>query len=87
MPTLRQARNTNMKGWQKAPPVAAPNPTGNPAQPPAHTSTTGTAQRSPYMLNSMPPMASNADAFQRQFYSGANVPTYRILLPPSGASK
>jgi hypothetical protein len=37
------------------------------------------------MLASMPLMATTADAFQRQFYGGANVPTYRILPAKKGS--
>jgi hypothetical protein len=41
--------------------------------------------RSPFMLASMPLMASTADAFSRQFYGQGNVPSQRILPAKKGA--
>jgi hypothetical protein len=37
------------------------------------------------MLASMPLMASTADAFQRQFYGGAKVPSYRTMPAKKGS--
>jgi hypothetical protein len=37
------------------------------------------------MLASMPLMATTADAFQRQFYGGSKVPTYRTLPVKKGS--
>jgi hypothetical protein len=76
-----------MQGWQKAPVQPAHAPAQTPQQPPPQSPTGGTIPRSPYMLNSMPSIASTADSFQRQFYGGASVPTYRILPPMNGANK
>jgi hypothetical protein len=41
--------------------------------------------RHPNMLASMPLMATTADAFQRQFYGGSKVPTYRTLPVKKGS--
>lgn len=78
MATLRQASRANMDGWK---PADAPAPaTGQPSIPhrPA------VPPRSAMMLASMPLMASTGDAFQRQFYGGADVPSYRILPAKKG---
>lgn len=77
MGSLKQAARADMKGYQPAPakPYSAPP---NPPRP-------ATSTRSPNMLASMPLMASTADAFQRQFYGGANVPTHRILPAKKGS--
>ena len=71
MATLRQAARVNMQGYQ---PVK-PQGTLQPQVPPSHMAPT----RHPNMLASMPLMATTADAFQRQFYGGSKVPTYRVL--------
>jgi hypothetical protein len=70
MPSIRQSANVDMTGWEPAPPN--PRPQGMTANDP-------NPQRNPAMLASMPAMASTADAFQRQFYGGANIPAFRIL--------
>jgi hypothetical protein len=80
MPTLKQASNANMKGWQ---PVPAPPPQA--VQKPTLPNPLNNPQRLPTMLSSMPLMASTADAFIRQFYGGTNVPKYRILPAGGGA--
>lgn len=77
MASLRQAATANMEGYKPAPiqPIATPSRPPEPA----------TSLRNPNMLASMPLMATTADAFQRQFYGGANVPTYRILPAKKGS--
>jgi hypothetical protein len=86
MATLKQLSQVNMQGWHRTPPGSAgATPSHVPTRPPAQAPTGGTIPRSPYMLNSMPAMASTADSFQRQFYGGSAVPTYRILPPRNGA--
>jgi hypothetical protein len=79
MPTLKQAANYDMSGYKRVPEQAANKPpmTSHPA----------TSSRNPTMLASMPLMASTADAFQRQFYGGENVPTYRTLPAGNGGNK
>jgi hypothetical protein len=76
MASLKQAANVNMSGYKPAP----AQPYSTPSRPPEPT----TSVRNPNMLASMPLMATTADAFQRQFYGGANVPTYRILPAKRG---
>lgn len=71
MATLRQAARVNMQGYQ---PVQ-PQRTLQPLIPPSNTA----PARHPNMLASMPLMATTADAFQRQFYGGSKVPSYRVL--------
>jgi hypothetical protein len=77
MASLRQAANVNMQGWKPAP----AQPPATPSRPPEP----DTSTRNPTMLASMPLMATTADAFQRQFYGGANVPSYRILPAQRGS--
>jgi hypothetical protein len=81
MARMKVAARANMKGWEPAPmtpPVSAPRPTyPNPRDLPG---------RDPNMLASMPLGASTGDAFQRQFYGGANLPTQRILPAGGGGT-
>jgi hypothetical protein len=77
MASLRQAARANMEGYK---PVTA-QPVQTPSRPPRP----DTPIRNPNMLASMPLMATTADAFQRQFYGGANVPSYRILPAKKGS--
>jgi hypothetical protein len=77
MASLRQAARTNMQGYQ---PVR-PKGFSQPQIPPKVTAPT----RHPNMLASMPLMATTADAFQRQFYGGSQVPTYRTLPAGKGS--
>jgi hypothetical protein len=79
MPSVRQSGKVNLDGWRPAEnapqegqkfKVTAPEP--------------DPTERSPYMLTSMPLMASTGDAFQRQFYSRANTPSQRILPAKRG---
>ena len=77
MASPRQAARVNMQGWKPAP----AQPISTPSRPPEPT----TSVRHPNMLASLPLMATTADAFQRQFYGGANVPTYRTLPAGKGS--
>jgi hypothetical protein len=77
MATLRQAARFNMQGYQPAPQQS----NSRPQIPPVNTS----PMRHPNMLASMPLMASTADAFQRQFYGGSKVPTYRTMPAKKGS--
>jgi len=76
MASLRQAANVNMQGYQPAP----AQPYSAPSRPPEPS----TSDRNPNMLASMPLMATTGDAFQRQFYGGTRVPSYRILPAKKG---
>lgn len=62
-----------MEGWRQVQDSAIPQ-----APPPEDSQRSG---RSPYMRSSMPVNASGNDGLQRQFYDGANAPTYRIFVP------
>lgn len=77
MATLRQAARVNTEGYQPLRPQAM----ATPQIPRSDTTPT----RHPNMLASMPLMASTADAFQRQFYGGSRVPTYRVLPVKKGS--
>jgi hypothetical protein len=77
MPSIRQSGNPSLRDWKPAPP-----PPSQSGQTPAPMDTPG---RSPFMLNSMPLMASTGDAFQRQFYGQSNIPSQRILPAKKGA--
>jgi hypothetical protein len=75
MTTINKSASVNMAGWRPvATPVAA-KPTTTPSSPPTDPRTL----RDPKMLASMPLMATSSDSLTRQFYGGANVPTFRIL--------
>jgi hypothetical protein len=77
MPSIRQSAQVNLKDWQPAPQTPPQErPTPAPIDPQA---------RSPYMLSSMPLMASTGDAFARQFYGHSNLPSQRILPAKRGA--
>lgn len=77
MASPKQAARTDMQGWQPA----AKQPQQHPPTP----LEPSTSTRNPTMLASMPLMATTADAFQRQFYGGARVPSYRILPAKKGS--
>jgi hypothetical protein len=77
MATLRQAARANMEGYQPM------RPQGN--SPPQMPPPDKAPSRHPNMLASMPLMATTADAFQRQFYGGSKVPTYRTLPVKKGS--
>lgn len=79
MPSIRASVTSSLKGWQPTPAT----PAASPAQstPPPDQTAPG---RSPFMLASMPLMASTADAFTRQFYSPSNLPQQRILPARKG---
>lgn len=80
MASLRRAANTDMRGWEPAP----QQPQNATVSPPGSAPDQATSTRAPNMLASMPLMASTGDAFQRQFYGGTNVPSYRILPAQRG---
>jgi hypothetical protein len=77
MATLRQAARVNMQGYQPMPAQRTLQPSTPPSNP--------TPTRHPNMLASMPLMATTADAFQRQFYGGSKVPSYRVLPVKKGS--
>jgi hypothetical protein len=80
MPSAKQSARVNLDGWM---------PVENTPQDGDKFRVTATepdpTERSPFMLTSMPLMASTGDAFQRQFYSRANTPSQRILPAKRGA--
>jgi hypothetical protein len=77
MPSIKQSANPSLRDWKPAPQTPPQE-----RQTPAPVDPTA---RSPYMLSSMPLMASTGDAFARQFYSTTNLPSQRILPAKRGA--
>jgi hypothetical protein len=79
MPPVKQSARPNLDGWRPAetPLQQEDNNQVNAPEP-------DPTERSPYMLTSMPLMASTGDAFQRQFYSRASTPSQRILPAKRG---
>ena len=79
MPSIRSSSRPNTAGWQPTSgAVSAVQKTTPPAQP-------DPTARSPYMLASMPLMATTGDAFARQFYVKNGLPSQRILPAKRGA--
>jgi len=79
MPPIRQSSKVNTAGWEKA-----QNPPQNDTANTAAATPPDPTARSPFMLTSMPLMASTGDAFQRQFYGAGNLPQQRILPAKKG---
>jgi hypothetical protein len=77
MPSVRQSARPNLQDWKPAPATPPPADKTVPFTDPT--------ARSPYMIASMPLMASTGDAFARQFYGAGNVPSQRILPAKRGA--
>jgi hypothetical protein len=80
MPSIRASARVDLRGWQTAQTTPVPASQSRPISTPSET-----VSRSPYMLSSMPLMASTSDAFTRQFYSVQNLPQQRILPAKKGA--
>lgn len=86
MPSLKQSSNINTNGWQPTPAAAdtsnltSPDPKGEPPAPNTY------PNRSPFMLSSMPLMASTNDALN-QFYGLVSIPYFRTVpIQHGGAS-
>jgi hypothetical protein len=85
MPSVRQSQNVSMTGWQPAQPKTPDTTlqsTDPKAEPPA---TGGYPNMSPFMLASMPLMASTNDALT-QFYGNFNIPQFRTVPMQHGGS-
>jgi hypothetical protein len=82
MPTVKQSQNVNMDGWQAAPIKVDLQPSQPANQPPT---SGGYPNMSPYMLSSMPLMASTNDALT-QFYGVQSIPTFRTVPIQHGGS-
>ena len=78
MPSIRQSTRPNINGWTQ---TQNPSTTGQKPAPPA---APDPLDRSPFMIASMPLMASTGDAFPRQFYSKSGLPQTRILPAKTG---
>lgn len=86
MPSIKQSSNINTNGWQPSPAPANKadlQTVENKGEPPAPNTY---PSRSPFMLSSMPLMASTNDALN-QFYGLVSIPYYRTVpIQHGGAS-
>lgn len=85
MPSVKQSQNVSMNGWQQTPPKPQDSTlqTAQPAaEPPA---SGGYPNMSPFMLASMPLMASTNDALT-QFYGNWSIPQFRVVPIQHGGS-
>lgn len=74
MPSIRQSQRIDKRRLEPAEQMPAAPPSAVPA--PATMLTP-----SPFMSSSLPPIASGADAYVRQFYNRGSFPQQRILQP------
>jgi hypothetical protein len=80
MPTMRQSSSANMSGWVQA---AAPDQMDlTKDNGPGAPDPKSVDSRSPYLLSYLPMVVSSDHELDRQFYNGANVPTFRTLILP-----
>ena len=84
MPSVKASQNVNLSGWQPTPKTEAPDLQGSqPAnEPPA---AGGYPNMSPFMLSSMPLMASTNDALT-QFYGNWSIPQFRTVPVQHGGN-
>lgn len=85
MPTVKQSTNPSMNGWTQQPPktdTADLQATQPAAEPPA---SGGYPNMSPFMLSSMPLMASTNDALT-QFYGNWSIPQFRTVPVQHGGA-
>lgn len=80
MPSMKQSSSANMDGWQLniQPDQYGSTPDTGPGSPAPKT----VDSRSPYLLSYLPMVVSSDHELDRQFYNGANVPTFRTLILP-----
>jgi hypothetical protein len=85
MPSVKQSQNVSTSGWQPAQPKT-PDPTlkstDPKGEPPAQS---GYPNMSPFMLASMPLMASTNDALT-QFYGNWSIPQFRTVPVQHGGN-
>lgn len=82
MPTIKQSQNVSTDGWQPTPPKADLQQSQPASEPPANG---GYPNMSPFMLSSMPLMASTNDALT-QFYGSWAIPTFRTVPVQHGGN-
>jgi hypothetical protein len=83
MPSIKQSQNVSLAGWQQKPDNAPNLETTDPkGQPPVNG---GYPNASPYMLSSMPLMASTNDALT-QFYGANAIPQFRTVPMQHGGN-
>jgi hypothetical protein len=85
MPSVKQSQNVSLSGWQPAPKTEAPDlqqTTSQANEPPA---AGGYPNMSPFMLSSMPLMASTNDALT-QFYGNWSIPQFRTVPVQHGGN-
>ena len=85
MPSIKQSVNPNMSGWTQQPakaPAQLQQQDTQASEPPA---TGGYPNMSPFMLASMPLMASTNDALT-QFYGNWSIPQFRTVPVQHGGN-
>ena len=82
MPSIKQSQNVDMNGWQPAPPKTDLQQSQPASEPPT---SGGYPNMSPFMLSSMPLMASTNDALT-QFYGSSAIPTWRTVPVQHGGN-
>ena len=84
MPSVKASQNPSMDGWTPTPPKtdAEPQQSQPAAEPPAQG---GYPNMSPFMLASMPLMASTNDALT-QFYGNWSIPQFRTVPVQHGGN-
>lgn len=82
MPSIKQSQNVSMNGWEATPPKADLQPFQPASEPPQ---SGGYPNMSPFMLASMPLMASTNDALT-QFYGNWSIPQFRTVPVQHGGA-
>lgn len=86
MPSIKQSQNPSMNGWIQQPAKTEPadlqQTSSQASEPPA---SGGYPNMSPFMLASMPLMASTNDALT-QFYGNWSIPQFRVVPIQHGGS-
>ena len=85
MPSVKQSQSANMSGWTQQLPKSGPaelQQTQPAGEPPA---AGGYPNMSPFMLSSMPMMASTNDALT-QFYGNWSIPQFRTVPVQHGGN-
>lgn len=82
MPSVKASANPSMTGWTQQPPKTDLQQPDKPSEPPA---SGGYPNMSPFMLASMPLMASTNDALT-QFYGNWSIPQFRTVPVQHGGS-
>ena len=80
MPSMQDSRAADMKGWSLQ--LENDQYGTTPDTGPGSAAPKNVDSRSPNLLSYLPMVVSSDHELDRQFYNGANVPTYRTLILP-----